>query len=56
MAAFGRSQRRLAKRETASPVDCNDFEFLDQPGAGMAASLCGRNAVQVRPVSKSERC
>ncbi|HZK80003.1 MAG TPA: hypothetical protein VFC46_03030, partial [Humisphaera sp.] len=42
-----------SRRDDCIACGLRRFEFLDQPGAGTAASLCGRNAVQVRPGSKS---
>jgi molybdopterin-synthase adenylyltransferase len=42
-------------RRTDCPV-CGQrrFDFLDQQLAGLAASLCGRGAVQVRPVAEAK--
>ncbi|HWE03987.1 MAG TPA: ThiF family adenylyltransferase [Tepidisphaeraceae bacterium] len=42
-----------ARREDCIACGRRRFEFLDQIIDGAAVSLCGRNAVQVRPASKS---
>lgn len=45
---------REARREDCPCCGQRRFEFLDRPAASEAASLCGRNAVQIRPAGDVE--
>jgi adenylyltransferase/sulfurtransferase len=42
-----------SKRDDCPTCGLRRFEFLDQPAGAATTSLCGRNAVQVRPASKT---
>ena len=42
-----------ARRADCPACGRRHFEFLDRPGNGLAAALCGRGAVQVRPARET---
>ncbi|HEX8913537.1 MAG TPA: ThiF family adenylyltransferase [Humisphaera sp.] len=54
---FGATPLDDARRPDCPCCGLRRFDFLDAPGggAGAAVSLCGRNAVQIRPASANAR-
>lgn len=50
---FNRIAEKLAKREDCPSCGRREFEFLDAKSVSKAVSMCGRNAVQIRPASGS---
>jgi adenylyltransferase/sulfurtransferase len=42
-----------SRRPNCPACGQNRFEFLDRPSAGLAATLCGRGAVQIRPTHET---